>query len=524
MSALPSTEGTLVGIPEIASIAGVQRSAVSNWRKRHPDFPHPAVETPSGLLFDLGLVELWLFEHGKVTTPISATSILWRFINATQSEPGPLRDFLISALVYLEACDRAQSGGVIRVADADRWSSIDSLPEAELGARLRMMLARIEEENEQLRGLLLHGVASPGAPPMERQLELLGHLDFVSRDSETPRFELFEEVVARTHQRARFTEEHATPDGLALLLAKLAGEAERVFDPACGEGGVLLMTAVASDLPGQSTRELIGWEVDADALRLARARFFLYGIDAELSLRDSLTAAPNELPSADAVLLDPPYGVRQWGNPDIYRDTTRWPFGTPPPNSANLAWLQLAAASLKRGGMAFVLLPASELARGGREQGIRQSMLESGAVDAVVVLPARLRRDTSIPLSLWCMRPPKSGGTDGSILLVDASQIGRSSRSTVSLEEEDVELLAQTLGKWFDDRAIDTADTTITAVVVTIADVEEARLVPAHYVPKPQVDRRQLSREREVLVEELRDGASVLASVLRAVIKGSPGE
>ena len=78
--------GTLIGIPEIAEIAGVQRTAVSNWRKRSVDFPTPMVETPSGVLFDLSQIETWLIENGKIASRVPIASILWRTLDALRGD------------------------------------------------------------------------------------------------------------------------------------------------------------------------------------------------------------------------------------------------------------------------------------------------------------------------------------------------------------------------------------------------------------------------------------------------------
>jgi type I restriction enzyme M protein len=512
----PRPEGALVGMPEIAAIAGVQRSAVSNWRKRHSDFPTPALETPSGLLFDLDLIERWLIEHGKMSTYVPTPALLWRFADALRTDwrPEEVRDFVVSSLVYLEACARARRvAGSVRVRERDRWDKLIEIASTEeLASRLRAAARRIEADNEELSGLLVEGFASLGGPATERQIELVGLLSAATDDQEIPRFDLYEQVVSATHDRARFSEEFATPDDLAMLLAHLAQNAATIFDPACGEGGVLLLSATMN---GDSRPEvrLVGWERNENAYRLARARFFLYERQAELRCVDSLRATDDELPRAAAVVLDPPYGVARWGDADLYLATDRWPFGTPPPGSADLAWVQLALRALEPGGRAFVLLPAGDLTKGARERDIRAAMVEAGVVEAVVLLPGRLRRDTSSPLALWCLGPG-SEPKDRSILLVDASRIGVAGRSTVSLSEEEIDRLVNILWAWFDGHPPSDGDSRISTAEVQISELQEASLHPARYQRETKASRQQLLVEREEAIEQLAEAVSAVMAAL----------
>ena len=116
--------------------------------------------------------------------------------------------------------------------------------------------------------------------------------------------------------------EFASPESEARLLASLIdGHIGSVFDPALGTGLLLLEAAKAG-----SADRVVGWEMADYAARVARSRFFVSGIEAEVEVRDSLNAAMDELPTADLVVIDPPFGQKSWGTPDTYR-SERWSFG-----------------------------------------------------------------------------------------------------------------------------------------------------------------------------------------------------
>ena len=142
-----------VGIEQIAEIAGVGRSAVGNWRKRHPDFPVP--DSNGG--FDLGEVERWLFEKGKIDRPVPAGFRIWPLVDGLRDslEPEQIGQLLAAALVYLEVCAQAQRGcdgpsAPMSAQPSDSWSALGQLPPQGLAEELRRAAARIEAENPSL--------------------------------------------------------------------------------------------------------------------------------------------------------------------------------------------------------------------------------------------------------------------------------------------------------------------------------------------------------------------------------------
>lgn len=502
MTLTGQTEGVLVGIAEIAEIAGVQRTAVSNWRKRNVDFPTPVVETPSGLLFDLGEVERWLIEKGKIAQRVPIVSVLWRVLDAIRGDLS-LSDhgrFIISALVYLEVSDRIRVG---RLPELDRrltWTEIRESGFDEVVVALRDAAIEIEATYPKVQGLIVDGLFPHVHPSNHLVVQALDLLDRVTRDDEVPRFDLFEQIRDRIHERDPFSEEWATPHSLEFLLARLTERAESIFDPACGEGGVLLMAGL---IDGRSASpSLQGWDRNRGACELARTRFFLYDVEAEIDSHDSLRERP--LPSEiEALVLDPSYGMQKWGDASTYM-SDRWRFGAPSPSSADMAWLQLAIEPLAREGRAFVLLPWSSLYRDGRDKAIRNEMLAAHVVDAVVTLPARLRRDTSIQVVLWCLRSEGAPRQDDDILLIDASQIGTAGRSTVSLEEDEIESIVNLLHTWWSRGAVYSDESRFTSdsplMVVRVASEVLAAaddLTPMAWFRPTPPDRSTLRTEYE---------------------------
>ena len=502
-----------VSAQQIADIAGVGRSAVGNWRKRHPNFPVP--DSNGG--FDLRQIERWLFENGKIDGPVPAGLRAWSLADGLRNFLGPdeITQLLVSALVYLEACDarrqrQESSGAAVRVGLADSWHQLRHLPSGELAAELGAVAKRIETENHCLDGLLIAGLAHASEASAELVRSLIDSLE-AATDGSTSRSDLFDEIFSRAHGIDRFRGEHSTPLDVARLMVQLAGDSgESVCDLACGEGGLLMSAALHRDGDVSRDERFIGFEISDSALRMARSRFLLSGLRAELRLEDAFRIPPSELPEADLVLVDPPLGQKNWADADVYMDD-RWTFGMPSPRSADLAWVQLAIQCLTKNGRALVLTSARAASRGGPDERVRQAMLQAGVVEAVIGLPGRLRANTSIPLALWLLRPPLPTAT--SILLVDASMLGTTGRSQHSLDESDIDRLVDAVRA---PRRAQQLDSEIAwAVDITRVIENGAVLEPKRYRPAVDVDVDELRERAERLRTCLPTSANEAADAVR---------
>jgi type I restriction-modification system DNA methylase subunit len=545
MTAMQGTasESALVGIPEIAKIAQVGPSAVGNWRKRHSDFPKPKVQAPSGALFDLDEVERWLVENSKIVGRVPASTRLWALADGARGvwRPGQISAFCVACLVYFEACVRAQAADTsdqcdIPIVPAEAsWARVrQEAKPAEFVRKLRRAADLIEELNRELDGLLVPSFSHvrPGDGGVARSIAVA--LDDAVDDAFSPRFALLEEVspefrgfaqaetargrlsrnaLALATEADRFAARYSTPEEISYLLCQLVDtDGGIIFDPAAGEGGLLLLAALwqsREDLPPS----LIGIEINEEVCRITRSRCYLYGLPADIRLGNALAMDLSQLPKADSVILDPPYAMRDWGHADIYLDP-RWRFGPPPPKNSDLAWLQVAVLQLKPSGRGGVVLPAGSLFRAGREAEIRQALIEAGVIEGVVLLPPRLRADTSISLAIWLVRSPDATERTEEMLLVDASGLGTPGRSNFSLEEEVIDRLGGLFQSWRQRHEISEEDAEI-AFAVPATSVAHADLNPERYRPSPQTDLSVLERQ----VSDLRTRVTREAAQLRDALE-----
>jgi type I restriction enzyme M protein len=492
----PMDGAALVGIPQIAEIAEVGRSAVGNWRKRHKDFPTAKVQTPSGALFDLREIEDWLIEHGKISRRAPASTRLWALIDASRGDwrTDEFITFSVACLVYMEACARAlgtdpsRSGlQQPRIPRGAAWAEVRSHPPIDFLPALTAAMRAIEASNPGLERLL-----DPGLREVDsHKANMLAHQVATTLDAATyevsTRFALLE-GLGYLASRDRFSGAFSTPNEVADLVARLVDfRGGTIIDPAVGEGG-LLLRAASLNCDSATDSTVLGVDINEQAWRRARSRFYLYGREAAILHESALTADVGSMPLADAVVLDPPYGLGNWGHAELYVDP-RWRFGPPPPGSADFAWLQLASLQLKPTGRAAVLMTTGSLIRSGREGAMRRKMVEAGVVEAVVVLPPRLRTNTSIPLALWLLRSPDAPVNTGEVLLIDASELGASGRSQFSLPQTSIDRIVHLVSAWRKTKVISETDTPI-AASVSVAEIlaTEVNLSPNRYRSQPTID------------------------------------
>ena len=291
----------LVGIPEIAAIAHVGPSAVGNWRRRHQDFPKSKVQAPSGALFDLDEVEKWLIENGKIARHVSPFLRLKALADSARTmwQPEEVSRFCVACLVYFEVCERAQTQSAahgypvpIVPPTASRAHVCQETRPAQFVKSLQMAAGEIEKRNPDLVNLIAPGFSHlrEHDGPIARSIALA--IDDAT-DDRTPRFDLLDNVISREYPAAetprgrlsrhvlgelteadRFSAELSTPEDLAYLMAQSAGSVGgTIFDPAAGECGLLLLTALWRS--GDRKPRLVGVEVNETVWRIARSRCYL---------------------------------------------------------------------------------------------------------------------------------------------------------------------------------------------------------------------------------------------------------
>ena len=213
-----------------------------------------------------------------------------------------------------------------------------------------------------------------------------------------------------------------------------------VYDPTMGSGSLLLTPSKYSNKP--DTIRYFGQELNNSTYNLARMNMILHKVPlAFQSLNQGDTLSDDwpvdEPTNFDGVVINPPYSAK-WDATDGFLDDPRFAdYGVLPPKSkADFAFLLHGYYHLKSTGIMAILLPHGVLFRGGREEKIRKMLLEKGAFDTIIGLPANLFFSTGIPVSLIILKKDK---TDRSVYFVDASEEYTKSGNKNELTEENIE-------------------------------------------------------------------------------------
>ena len=223
--------------------------------------------------------------------------------------------------------------------------------------------------------------------------------------------------------------EFFTPQEVGELLARIVimdkTSVNKVYDPACGSGGLLLK--FAKILGKENVREgFFGQEINLTTYNLARINMFLHNINYNnfsIERGDTLIhpAHWNDEPF-DAIVSNPPYSIKWAGksNPILINDERFAPAGILAPESkADLAFTMHMLSWLSPKGTAAIVEFPGVLYRGGAEQKIRQYMIDNNFVDTVIQLPQDLFFGTSIATCILVLKKNKS---DNNILFVDVSE------------------------------------------------------------------------------------------------------
>ncbi|MBA4391079.1 MAG: type I restriction-modification system subunit M [Syntrophus sp. (in: bacteria)] len=248
--------------------------------------------------------------------------------------------------------------------------------------------------------------------------------------------------------------EFYTPHKVSELLAKLAQPkpGDRICDPACGSGGLLVE---AARKVGGRDFALFGMEVNGSTWALARMNMFLHSMDgARIEWCNTLTSPAlvenDRLMKFNVVVANPPFSLDKWGAAEAESDRfKRFWRGIPPKSKGDYAFItHMIEAALEKEGRVAVVVPHGVLFRGGAEGRIRQKLIEENMLDAVVGLPANLFPTTSIPVAILVFdRSREKGGLNESrkdVLFIDASREYQSAKTRNLLLEEHIEHIVKT--------------------------------------------------------------------------------
>ncbi|MEO6996359.1 MAG: N-6 DNA methylase [Lacunisphaera sp.] len=315
--------------------------------------------------------------------------------------------------------DEYLAANVFWVPKDARWPQLQAkakLPS--IGKDVDDAMVALERDNPRLKGALNknYGRADLDKHRLGELIDLIGSIQLAdvasrSKDLLGRVFEYF--LTQFASAEGKNGGQFYTPSCVVRLLVEmLAPYKGRIYDPACGSGGMFVQSEKFVESHGGKLGDIsiYGQESNPTTRRLAVMNLALRGIEADFGPEAADTFRRDLHPDlrADYVLANPPFNDSDWHRKD---DDVRWKYGVPPKGNANFAWVQHFIHHLAPHGMAgFVLANGSMSSNQSGEGEIRQKLIEADLVDCMVALPGQLFYSTQIPVCLWFICRDKSGG------------------------------------------------------------------------------------------------------------------
>lgn len=240
--------------------------------------------------------------------------------------------------------------------------------------------------------------------------------------------------------------EFFTPQEVSELLTRLAlvgkTEVNKVYDPACGSGSLLLK--FAKILGKENVRNgFFGQEINITTYNLCRINMFLHDIDYDkfdIQHADTLSDPMHgDDEPFEAIVSNPPYSIKWDGdsNPLLINDPRFSPAGVLAPKSkADFAFIMHSLSWLAVNGTAAIVCFPGVMYRGGAEQKIRKYLIDNNNIDCIIQLPDNLFYGTSTATCIMVLKKSKS---DNKTLFIDASNECKKVTNSNKLEEANIE-------------------------------------------------------------------------------------
>jgi type I restriction enzyme M protein len=276
-------------------------------------------------------------------------------------------------------------------------------------------------------------------PKLDLRPSRIGNLDVIGN--------AYEYLIGRFAAGAgKKAGEFYTPPEVSILIARLVDPkpGERIADPACGSGSLLLKCARhVREVHGSDNYALFGQEAISGTWAMCMMNMFLHNengprIEWGDTLLEPKLIAKDKLMKFDVVVSNPPFSLDKWGADKAGAEAkhhNRWHRGVPPKSKADYAFISHMIETTTAGsGRAAVVVPHGVLFRGGAEGKIRQALIEENLLDAVIGLPPNLLFGTGIPAAILVFRRDRGDRTE--VLLIDASREYQDGKNQNRLREE----------------------------------------------------------------------------------------
>ena len=347
-----------------------------------------------------------------------------------------------------------QARGVLYLPEVARFSYLLKLPEgADIGKAINEAMKAIGEENPELDGVLprtYNRFDNDLLVSLLKSLNFTQELESLEGDVFGKIYEYFLGEFARSEGQKGG--EFFTPLALVKLIVEIIEPFHgRIFDRACGSGGMFVQSAALVEKRKQidPNREisLYGQERVAETLRLCKMNLAVHGLSGLGSIREGNSYYEDIhrcLGKFDFVMANPPFNVNAVDKEKLKADDRFKTLGLPRADNANYIWIHLFYSALNPTGRSgFVMANSASDARGS-ELEIRQKLIQAHAVDVMVAIGSNFFYTVTLPCTVWFLdRGKEKTARKEKVLFIDARHIYRQiDRAHREFTEGQIEFLA----------------------------------------------------------------------------------
>ena len=321
-----------------------------------------------------------------------------------------------------------QAKGVLYLPDEARFSKLLNLPEGtNIGRAVNDAMKAIEAENDELKDVL---------PKTYNRLEnevlvaLLKNFSNIQIDIEGDVFGKIYEYFLGNFAMAEGQRggEFFTPTSLVKLIVSIIKPFHgRIYDPACGSGGMFVQSAhFVEEHKKNPAREItiFGQEKTAATIRLCKMNLAVHGLSGDIRQGNTYYEdIHNSFEKFDFVMANPPFNVSGVDKERIKGDK-RFSYGIPSADNANYLWIESFASALKPEGRAGFVMANAATDAGKSELIIRRKLIEDRIIDVIISIGSNFFYTVTLPCTLWFLdKNKKDTITNGKVLFIDARDI-----------------------------------------------------------------------------------------------------
>lgn len=382
-----------------------------------------------------------------------------------------------------------QAKGILYLPEKARFSYLLNLSEnTNIGQAINEAMELVEKENEDLAGVLPKNY---GFIDNSVLTNLLRTFNSVPMDIEGDIFgKIYEYFLGKfAMSEGQKGGEFFTPTSIVKLIVEIIEPYHgRIFDPACGSGGMFVQSAkfIENHKKNPSTELAIyGQEKTAETVKLCKMNLAVHGLSGDIKEGNTYYLDIHKsVGKFDFVMANPPFNVDGIDKERI-KDDPRFPFGIPRGDNGNYLWIELFYSSLnEKGRSGFVMANSASDARAS-ELEIRKKLIEEGVADVIVSISSNFFYTVTLPCTLWFLdKGKKKTERKDKVLFIDARniyhQIDRAHRDFLP---EQIEQIAKIVRQYRGEEE-GYQDTSGLCKVSTITEVEAQgwSLNPGRYV------------------------------------------